>query len=737
MARVDAAILQNETIEGTVSWISQPYTNGFRIATINPDSRSMVGVLGDLEIGDSVRANGRWDDNPTHGPQFKTDDVEVCIPKDSRGIKLYLQRHFPNVGPKIAERLVDMFGGGLWDVIEKAPEDLARIRGITKLRALEIHSAYMGIKADREYDVFFAKHKIHASTRDALVLVYKSKAGALRAIHQNPYILSDTVNGIGFLTADRIALSIGFDPSSPLRAQAAVKYVILNAAKQGGHSYLPERELIHETHILLGCQENVAVQAVSDNIESGALIREDWGVYDRGLHSAEQRVADKLRALATGPESDTARRELSERDVSKLRGDKDQVRAVELALKSRILILTGGPGTGKTTVIRTIISVLNQRRIELAAPTGKAAKRMFQATGANARTIHRLLEYNPITNGFNVNRLAPLTCDIVIIDEVSMMDIRLMADLLDAIVPSRTTLIMVGDVDQLPSVGPEKVLSDAINSGIIPVVTLRTNHRQEGDGALIIKNAHLINSGRMIELDETRKDFFFVDKNIEDIPSTIKSCCDRAIKGLGFSVDDIQVLCPQNKGDIGTKAINPILREILNPNGQKLPKSYYFKGDRVIQTKNNYKLDIYNGDIGKIEDIDSQYLYVYFDDPATKIGKRLIRYPLQIINQLSLAYALSIHKFQGSQTPCVIIPVHTTNRMMLRRNLIYTGVTRAERCAILVGSKKAMFFAVSNKDDTKRNSALIGLLNGDMVGVKDEEGAFCNGEEWEDFGEFD
>lgn len=700
-----------EAIKGTIESISRPYGGGWRFASVQPPGSDPVNVVGvisnDLQAGDVCIFQGRYRDHEKYGRQFHATAAQLEIPKDVRGIQDYLDRHFKWVGPTIARRLVEEFGENLFRVMKDTPDRLTRIQGITPARAREICDEYRAIECDREFDVFFATHGITLNMRNRLLERYGEKEQAVRVIKDNPYTLADEIWGIGFKRADQIALSIGIGKESGRRLRAGVAWVLQEASESDGHCCLPFEELVERAQkILQGGKEKIS-RIVSSLVQEKRLIDVEGEIYRPDIFKAETFVAEKLRALASAHHEEMMR-EITEDELRKM--DEDQRRGLELALSSKVCAITGGPGVGKTYLVNLIIQALGDRKIELAAPTGKAAKRMSEVSGRPARTIHRLLEFNPILGEFQVNAENPLDCDTLIVDETSMIDIHLMAVLMAA-VTTKTQVIFVGDADQLPSVGPGRLLADMIQSETIPVARLKTLHRQAA-ASLINVNAQRINAGEKLDLSTAQGDFWFCpEETTEKIPGLIVRAClaipQRFKKSenpdVNLTFDDIQVLCPQKRGAIGTEELNKLLRPVLNPNGEKLAGSTFCTGDRVIQMRNNYRLEVFNGDVGRVLGADREHLFVEFDDLQ---GKREVAYSHIDAGELQLAYALTVHKSQGSEFPAVIIPVHTTNYLMLRRNLLYTGITRGKKLVLLIGTLKAVNLAIRTVDADKRYSNL-------------------------------
>jgi exodeoxyribonuclease V alpha subunit len=700
-----------EAIKGVLKSLSQSYNGSWRFGMLQADEPiSIVGAIPDLQLGDLVVCRGQWKQHAKYGRQFQVEHAEVEIPKDAMGVRCYLDRHFKWVGPVLAGKLVERFGDDLFHIIERQPELLSGISGITQTRALEIHNEYLSIKNDQQLDTFFAGNGITVGLRNRLVDRYGSKQKAIEAIKENPYALADEVFNVGFKRADAIAMQMGIKKDSRRRASAGIKWILGESAESEGHCCLPLRTLVERSRQILEAGEARISEEIQKGLNSGNLVLLGDDLYRADLYRAEISVAAKLRELTVAHHAPVMHN-LTRADIEEL--DSDQHQALINALSSKISVITGGPGTGKTYTLNYILKALGRKTsIELAAPTGKASKRMSEATGYPARTIHRLLEYSPQNNCFNRNAENPLECDTLIIDESSMIDIKLMANLMDA-VTTKTQVIFTGDVDQLSSVGPGRVLADMIDSGNIPVSRLTQLHRQAQE-SLININAKRINSGKKLDLSTAKSDFWFVpEEDPQKIPELIIKAIQKIPGQFGLMPDDVQVLCPQKRGPVGTENLNKILKPYLNPNNVafagsihvdgKLPGVSFFKGDRVIQTRNNYGLEIFNGDIGEVAGADKDYLYVNFEGLG---GKVKISYPLVDIDDLKLAYALTIHKSQGSEFPCVIIPVHTTNYMMLKRNLLYTGITRGKRLVVLAGTMKAVSLAIRTIDNSKRNSNL-------------------------------
>ncbi len=707
MARAPAKPL--ETIQGVIESMSRPFNGGWRFLSVRSEGKTLQvnGTLPDgLEVGDFCTFQGRWTTSEKYGDQFKLEQVTREIPKDVRGIRNYMDQRFKWVGPTVSALLVQTFGEKLFEVMEHSPMELVKVKGITAQRALEMQQQYIKIKGDQTQDLWFTTHGITPNMQNRLIDKYGTKSRAMRKVQQNPYRLADEVWGVGFKKADTIALSMGIAKDSRERLRAGLLYVIHEASNGKGHCCLPEGDFVFDCCQLLEGGAIKVREALNDLIEKESLLRYGEYLYAPALFEAERDIAGKLRALVAAPHAQMMN-ELTPDDIRAM--GEDQRKGLDLALSSKILVITGGPGVGKTWLVGRIIAAIggDPSDIALAAPTGKAAKRMYESTGKEARTIHRLLEYSPIFGGFRRNESNPLECKTLIVDETSMIDAPLMSSLLEAIDPNRTQVIFVGDVDQLPSVGPGRILADMIESGVIPVVRLTQLYRTEQD-SLINVNAQRINAGESILLDNDggtkRQDFMMVPEDDKDkLASLVVTVCERFSKVYNFTFRDIQVLAPQKKGPAGIIELNKALRPALNPDGAPIHGTAYQLQDRIIQLRNNYDLDVFNGDIGEIVGADDDCLHIAFEDPG---GLKKVSYPKKSLDDIQLAYALTIHKSQGSEFPVVVMPIHTTNFIMLKRNLIYTGVTRARKYVILVGTMKAVNVAIGTLDSSKRYTNL-------------------------------
>jgi exodeoxyribonuclease V alpha subunit len=686
--------------------------------------RELVTVLGSLpsvSAGEWLTAEGWWVRDKEHGLQFRAKVLKAVPPTTSEGVERYLAGGFvKGVGPVLAKKLVTHFGPEVLGVIGNNPADLESVDGIGPKRRERIAGAWQEGVQIREIMLFLHSHGV--STGRA-VRIYKTYGNlAIQTVRENPYTLAKEIHGIGFATADQIAQSVGIPKDSRNRARAGIDHVLLGAASEG-HCALPLEKLKAAAVKLLDVPVEIIEQAIAQMLTSGFLLLEEIDgeplVFLPHLRKAEDGIATRIRCLVSAPVNypkiylEKALGWCEERSGKALAPS--QREALKTALTNRAVIITGGPGVGKTTLVNSILLILRAKKVKclLCAPTGRAAKRLTETTGFEAKTIHRLLEVDPATGRFTRNEDKPLECDLLIVDETSMVDVLLMYALLRAL-PRNAGLIMVGDVDQLPSVGPGSVLRDLIDSGVVPVVRLTEVFRQASTSK-IITNAHLIRQGKMPELQttETGTDFYFIERDTpEEIGATLlRLVQDRIPKGHQFDpIRDIQVLCPMNRGSIGVRELNIALQGSLNPVRPGEPAAERFgwrfqARDKVIQTENDYKKEVFNGDIGTIDKIDSveQEVIIRFDD-------RLVTYDFGELDEISLAYAVTIHKSQGSEFPGVVIPVAMQHYMLLQRNLIYTGMTRAKKLLVLVGQKKALGLAVRNDQSRKRYSALLSSL---------------------------
>ena len=680
------------------------------------DPVTIAGVLPAARAGEQLRLRGQWVTHVKFGRQFKVESCETVAPATLQGIEKYLGSGLiRGIGPVMAARIVERFGEHTLEVIGSAPQRLCEVAGIGASRIETIKAAWREQHGARDLMLFLQSHDVGPGPGAKIYRQYGSQA--LQVIRENPYRMAEDIFGIGFLTSDGIAQKLGLPHDSPQRIEAGILYS-LGQLSEDGHLCYPRAELAQHCAGLLQVGLGAVEQALASLAGQRKVVIEpdaagSGTVYAAAHYTCETGIAARIAALAPTasarplPLPDSRIDELEKR--LRLRLAPQQREAVRLAGQDRVLVITGGPGTGKTTIIRAILELFTAMRAQalLAAPTGRAAKRMTEATGAEAKTIHRLLKYNPQTGGFEKNGQDPLACDALILDEASMIDAPLMYHLLKA-VPAGASLVLVGDVNQLPSVGPGSVLQDIIASGSVRVVELTEIFRQARESRIIL-GAHEINSGRLPSFPSGAgqlEDFYFIEKESpEELLQIVVDLAARRIPArFGLDpVDGIQVLCPMYRGAIGVERLNAELQNALNP-GESVAarRGFGFRlHDKVMQTKNNYDKDVFNGDMGRIVSADGakKRLAVSFDG-------RLVMYEAAEIDELDPAYAISVHKAQGSEFPAIILPVHTQHYMMLQRNLLYTGITRGKKLVVLVGTKKALGIAVRNDKTRLRHTRL-------------------------------
>jgi exodeoxyribonuclease V alpha subunit len=699
-------------IEGDVSRITYRSEDGYTVFRLDTggDIVTCVGHFARLGQGDHLKARGSWVSHAKYGNQFSIASYEIVPPRTAEGIVRYLASGLvAGIGKSIAARIVKKFGEQTIEIIDKEPNRLLEIEGIGKKRVSAIKRAWREHRNISELVVFLESHGIRSGGALRIYRHYGSKA--IDIVRENPYRLASEVWGIGFATADRIAYKLGVAPDAPVRVRAGIRYVLSQAAEEG-HVFLPVEFLRGRCVSMLGIDESGFEEGLS-NLATDDEVRYDGSrAYLPLLIDAEESIAQGIADLLSSPlERDNVGLSRALANVQIEQGmefEESQLRAIGKALESRIAVITGGPGTGKTTIVRAIVRLLESKdlRVSLAAPTGRAAKRMAEIAGRQAKTIHRLLEYNPQEGVFRRNAANPIDADVVVIDEASMLDIMLASSLLGALRPT-SSIVLVGDVDQLPPVGPGSFLGDVIESGQVPVERLNRIFRQDEGGA-IIENAHRINNGEFPMLSKTAGDFFLIEEtDPAAVAGTIVDLCSRRLPAkFGFDrFRDIQVLSPMYKGDAGATSLNLRLQEALNPAGKKLGDLRFRIGDKVMQLRNNYEKMVFNGDIGRVSDCDLSEgsLTIAFDSE--------VHYDRSELDEVTLAYAITVHKSQGSEFPCIVMPVLTQHYIMLFRNLLYTAVTRAKDLVVLVGTKKALGLAVRNVRTDKRFSSLAERLS--------------------------
>ena len=728
---------ESASIQGTISRITyqHPETH-YTVARLDEDGGAPVTVVGTIfpvAEGEEIKVSGVWKRHARYGLQLQVQHWEKIDPSTLEGIEKYLgSGMIKGIGPTYAKRLVAAFGLDTIRVLSEQPLRILEVDGIGETRARRIMDAWQAQRGMQDVMVFLQGHGVGASL--ALRIYRAFGAGTIEQVRENPYALARHVHGIGFLLADRLAHEIGIRGDFPMRVQAGVLHVLREMAERG-HCYAELGSLKRNAAALLSVEEDAVDAAVSKLGARGDLVLQETSegatqVYLDELYEAERRVAAAFHALLTTPSSVRGEKIASpwSRPGDVARGaidlispelfapsavvlDEDQVRATEQALREKVLVITGGPGTGKTTLLTALLTILRRANVRfvLAAPTGRAAKRMAESAGEEAMTIHRLLEFNPREGGFQRTEERPLEVDFVIVDETSMVDVSLMDHLLRAVDP-HSHLILVGDVDQLPSVGPGSVLRDLIDSGVVPKVVLRRIFRQDRE-SLIVVNAHRILQGQSLVWGEARdrRDFAFMARESEEeILATVKELVRESIpRALQLEPQEvaqvIQVLTPMHRGLLGTINLNREMQALLNPVGQPLERGGYAlrAGDKVMQLRNDYDKGVFNGDLGRIASIDRE-------DGSLKVDffDKTVRYESDDLDAISLAYATSVHKSQGSEYPAVVIPLHTSHYLMLHRSILYTAVTRGKKLVVLVGSKKALAMAIRNLRVEKRNTGL-------------------------------
>jgi exodeoxyribonuclease V alpha subunit len=719
-------------LEGQIERIT--YTNeetGYTVARIKVTGYSepitAVGKLIAPAPGELLKMEGAWMDHPKFGRQFKVISYRTVVPSSIEGIRRYLGSGLiKGIGPVMASRIVEKFGEKTLEVIDNRVEELEKVGGIGRERVAMIRRAWKDQKDIRDVMIFLQGHGVSSAYATKIFKRYGHNAVSI--LKRNPYTLATDIYGIGFQSADRIAEKLGFEKSAPVRAEAGILYVLAQLSDDG-HVYYPYEPLIEKCKEILEVNREVILKAFGNVVHDGKVVTEDLNldleefvpnqkaVYLAQFHTSETGVAKYFARLISSPKR--IRKMDKDQAIQWVQGKINlalapkQIEAVKRAISDKVMVITGGPGTGKTTIINAVIKIYRAvgARILLAAPTGRASKRMSEATGYPARTIHRMLEYSFRKGGFQRNHDHPLEVDVLILDEVSMMDTILMYHLLKA-VPAKATLVMVGDVNQLPSVGPGSVLKDIIRSHVVPVVELKEIFRQAGE-SLIVVNAHKINNGVMPKLKpdkENLEDFYFIEQDDPEQALSIimELVCERIPKRFNFHpIDDVQVLSPMHKGVVGAGNLNMKLQDALNPSKVQIAKGerVFRLNDKVMQIRNNYEKEVFNGDIGRITSMDqgNQQVTITFDGIP-------IPYNYLDLDEVALAYAISVHKSQGSEYQAIVIPILSQHYVLLQRNLIYTAVTRGKKLVIMVGSKQALAIGVRNDRIMRRYTYLAERL---------------------------
>lgn len=725
-----------EVINGYVDHIIfRNNDNGYTVMVMICDEEELtcVGVFSDIAEGECIEAKGEYTDHPTYGRQFAVKSFEEKAPQDALAIERYLgSGAIKGIGIALAARIVRRFKEDTFRIIEEEPERLAEVKGISQRKAMEIADQVNEKRDLRQAMIFLQQYGISTTLAVKIYNTYGQEVYSI--LKENPYRMADDVDGVGFRTADEIASRVGIRTDSDFRIRSGIQYALLQASNEG-NTYLPMPELTQRASALLEIEpEYIEKHYMNLAMDRKIIMRQVEDVtqiYASAFFYMEANAATMLKNLDASfdvPDIEIEARLRQIEKQTKMDLDEHQVEAVKEAVRNGVLVITGGPGTGKTTTINTIIKYFESEGMDifLAAPTGRAAKRMSETTGFEARTIHRMLELNGGVEGnagFERNEQNPLETDVIIIDEMSMVDISLMYSLLKAIVAG-TRLILVGDVNQLPSVGPGNVLKDIIDSGLFHTVMLTKIFRQASTSDIIV-NAHKINRGEPVELDNKSMDFFFLKRYDADkiINVTLQLILQKLPKFVGASMMDIQVLTPMRKGLLGVERLNTVLQMYLNPpDKRKKEKEHgttlFREGDKVMQIKNNYQLEweirskyglcidkgtgVFNGDTGIIEEINdfAETVTVCFDEG------RMVEYPYKLLEELEHAYAVTIHKSQGSEYPAVVIPLLSGPRMLMNRNLLYTAVTRAKKCVTIVGNDTTFEQMIANNSQLKRYSGL-------------------------------
>ena len=717
-----------ETVEGTVkSVVYHNDESGYTVLRVERPSEfelarnpeiTVVGKTQAVWEGEDVKAEGRWVSDKVHGRQFKADRLVCVAPRSLRGIEKYLASGLiKGIGPVLAKRIVDTFGEETMHVLQYQSARLREVPKLGRAKIDQIRASWHANESMRENMIFGQTYGISVAKMTKIVRKYGPDAIAV--IKADPYRLCRDIWGIGFLTADKIALSVGIPKESPLRARASISFTLEKEAEDGGHCWTYENDLLLRAHELTAIPMEILAEALSAELEAGRVTRvagEPPRIYLPHLFFSERDVAARVKAILESPRSfaafDAEKAVAWWQSRQRFELAESQREALFNSLSSKFSIITGGPGVGKTTIIRALVEIysgVKKLRVVLAAPTGRAAKRMSESVGESAQTIHRLLKWNPVTNRFTYNAENRLEGDVFIFDETSMIDVRLACELLRAL-PDTAVVVWVGDTDQLPSVGPGSVLGDLIKSRAIPSVRLNFIFRQDVSG-LIVKNAHHVNAGEPLEVSRGDSDFYFV--RCEDpgmcVRRAIEFMAERIPRKFGMNpLEDVQVLTPMRRNVLGTDNLNAELQKALNPRGDSISRggTVFRVGDRVMQLRNNYEKDVFNGDVGFVKAVnpDDRSLIVAFDGVP-------VRYEPGDLDELVLAYATTIHKSQGSEYPAVVILIHTQHYVMLQRNLLYTAITRGRKLVLLIGVPYAVDRAIKTNTVRERRTSLAEMLS--------------------------
>ncbi|MCH9620649.1 MAG: ATP-dependent RecD-like DNA helicase [Chlamydiia bacterium] len=713
-----------ESISGSIEHII--YTNeenGFTVAHLKENTKKIciVGKLPNISLGEYVTCQGTWKDHKEYGEQFVVNSFSSSYPVEEVGIELFLASGFiKGIGKTHAKTIVEAFGKETLDILEESPHRLLSLKGIGKKRIEEIKKSFKEKKHIKDVMLFLRGHKVSEGLAHKIYKQYGDET--ITILKQNPYAVIGDLTGVGFLTADQLASNLGIERDDPKRCDAAIVYHLDKLSEEGHCCYI-EDEFLDKVSKALAIDRTLCHRSITRLEESGKIKREVMPSLDSEvpfiwlakLFYAELGITKEIERIAAADCNIRSVKVDKALDwvesLHKLKLAKEQKKAVAAALEDKIHIITGGPGTGKSTITKTILSIHEKLsdKILLAAPTGRAAKRLSEITRKHAKTIHSLLEVDFTTRGFKRGHGNPLECDLLIIDEASMIDTYLMFSLLKA-VPDGARIVLIGDIDQLPSVGPGTVLKDMIESKNLPITRLYQIFRQAKE-SLITINAHAVNRGAMPNLETSvDDDFWYIERDepaqmIEEILNLIEHTLPK--KFNFHKTEDIQVLSPMKRGKVGIENLNQVLQAKLNTSDVSLQRgeTIYKIGDKVIQLKNNYQNMVFNGDIGYIIDIDKSSKEV-----VIKFDYKEIEYSYDDLGEITLAYAVSIHKYQGSESPCIILPLHTSHFVLLQRNLIYTAITRAKKLLVLVSSKKAIALGIHNNLTKKRLSGLTHFL---------------------------